>query len=203
MAAHHGRLEAVRRLVLDFDADTSVRCDDNHHSPICYAVHNGRVDVTDFFLEYVRTNEGENGRNLLLNHHPCPCTDGCPLMYRTILSGQLPVVQYIAEKEGKKYFSDVFWEYKEKGIINETSALHVVAGGGKLDIVKWLCEQGTSVDLVLPASKYTPLSMDDDTQAKLSVVKYLIEQQHADCQFITSTGQTAAQRLVMPKFRRI
>jgi hypothetical protein len=50
----------------------------------------------------------------------------------------------------------------------------------------------------MPVSKFTPLHVTctvknkDDAQAKLSVVKYLIEEQHADWQLKVNTGHTAA-----------
>lgn len=174
VAAKYGNLGAARRLVMEFDADyTIVRCDDNHS--ICYAVQQGHVPVVDFFLEHARS-IGKGWRNELRDD-PCPHACGFPLMYRAICSDQLPVVQYIAEKEGKKHFIDVLW--KRKGTNCATSPLHVAAGAGKLDIVKWLCEQGASVNFTTLASKSTPLHFacdgeEDNTQKMVLVVKYLV-----------------------------
>lgn len=137
------------------------------------------------------------GRNRLLDH-PCPCTRGLPLMSRASLYGQLPVLQYLAEKEGKKYFIEKLRDCREHDTYTALSALHAAAVGGKLNIVKWFCEQGVSADFVLPKTKDTPLHFACKTKVEegaeimqLSVVKYLIEDQHADWRLKTDTGRTA------------
>lgn len=79
------------------------------------------------------------------------------MIFRAIESDHPLVLEYIAEKEGQNYITDVVFEYEVNGRITVFSPLHFAAAGGKLHIVKWICEQGASVDFVLPKTKYTPL----------------------------------------------
>jgi hypothetical protein len=49
-------------------------------------------------------------------------------MYRAIISDQLSVLEYLAEKEGRKQFIGLVWVRSTSGTSDALSALHVAAG---------------------------------------------------------------------------
>lgn len=89
---------SVRSAILDWGLTR--RLSDQGHRALCHAIKQGFVAVVDFLLEHARVQGADDLYEALLKQ-PCTCEEG-PLILRAIINGQLPLVEYATEKQGKQ-----------------------------------------------------------------------------------------------------
>ena len=191
-AVQIANLHAVQHL-LALGADMQASSGQGHRL-LFYAIGNGNVAVMDVLLAHAKVRGGEDLYQALLKQ-PCECRK-MPLLFCAIDDGQLPLVEYLKEKEGPHilYQVSIIADVKE-----EILPHHRAAYNGKLSILEWFLAQGVPVDFVATKSKMTALhftclnEMDEADEATLlSVARYLVAEHHADIHLPTAEGHTAA-----------
>jgi ankyrin repeat protein len=197
VAARASNLNAVKRLVESFGADTEAVCCKGC-TALCHGVKKGHTEVVDFFLEYARSKGGEEGLQTLIKNC-CNCLSNSSLMYRAIFCDSLPMIECIVGKAGKEstlYSIMSTWEEDSTGEDAIYYPTHLAACKEKLPILKWLLSQDVPVDLVTPTTNYTALHYNcsvknRDEGKRLEVVRYLVEDMHANIHIKNSDGVTA------------
>jgi hypothetical protein len=152
----------------------------------------GHVEVVDFFLEHARSNGGEEGLQAVIKNC-CTCLPDPSVMYHAILHNSLPMIECIVEKAGKE---STLYSRITNGRGASFYPTHLAACNGKLSIVKWLFSQGVPVNLVTPTSNCTALHyvcsrIAGDEEKMLEVVRFLVEDIHANIHIRNIAGDTA------------
>lgn len=201
-AAELGREEAMKTLIATGDSDVHAKTDASH-TPFLLAALHGHVGVLSVLLE--------NGAE------PFADEDEFSAAHLAATTGQLDVLQYflsngltqdfeketngvsplsLAASAGHLNVVQFLIEYQVSNVGTSeaqtalrTEALTGAIEGGQLEIVKLLCENGASTDML--ATKDTTALHTAAAVGSTEIVEYLLVEQHVDLQTRNSAGLTA------------
>ncbi|GAB9475896.1 hypothetical protein Gpo141_00012972 [Globisporangium polare] len=203
-AAELGREEAMKALIVTGGGDVHVKNDTGHTSFLVAALH-GHVGVLSVLLENgadplvgedefsaahlaATTGQLQVLEYLLANGLTRDFekeTNGVSPLSLAASAGHIGVVQFLVEYQVSNNSSHT----RETQLALRTEALTGAIEGDQLEIVRLLCENGASVDML--ATKDTTALHTAAAVGSTEVVEYLLDVQHADLQTRNSAGLTA------------
>lgn len=96
LAAKAGKLEVVRRLVLEFGGDLEIHDAEDQHNALCMAASEGHPAVMAFLIEQ----EVAKGTRTLAEILDVPCKSHLPLIHHAVRAPHIDVVRFLVREMG-------------------------------------------------------------------------------------------------------